>query len=284
MIRIAQASSSENFGRYGIAPNQRRTGVTEKKPEGNLDGELNVIPWHGGWECVYRPFDEVTADDIAAFVYRAVCNGSHIGYSWSGNTGLFDALKNIGSTDPMEVKTLVNTDCAALIGAAVFFSGIEDNRLRTLTTDKMDKVLLDTGCFVKLTGHNICEKGKGIRRGDILWRSGHTACALDTDPIVYKDAVYFTKHNFNNVKITSGTPGTRAVQKTKTIGKENYKISNVRLSYVSDSSLAKVDPFMGYGDEKRLCVNFYRASGSSGTIDATVIVEYVRSDITGGSI
>ena len=281
-IRIAQASSSETFGRYGVAPNQRRTGATDKKPEGNLDGELNVVNWHGGWECVYRPFDESIADDIAAFVYRAVCNGSHIGYSWSGNTGLFDAVKKKGDKDPLSVDTLVNTDCAALIGAAVYFSGIEDSRLRTMTTDKMDKILMETGAFVKLTNYSLCEKGKGIRRGDILWRSGHTACALDTDPISYKEAVVYQKVSFNGVEITEGTPGTRAVQKVKTVKRSGYKIVDARISCVNDSSIAKPDPFFGFGDDERLCLNFYRASGKSGKMDVTVTVIFVRTEFTSG--
>ena len=51
MIRIGQASSSEintpsNPGIFGIPPNQLRTGVTQAKPEGNLDGELNIIPFY----------------------------------------------------------------------------------------------------------------------------------------------------------------------------------------------------------------------------------------------
>ena len=279
-IRIAQAASSETFGKNGVAPNQRRTGVTASKPQGNLDGELNIINWKGGWECVYRPFDETVAEFIAEFFYRAVANGSGIGYSWDSNTGLFDWLKNHNSKNPADVNTPVNTDCAALVGAAVYNAGIEDSRLRTLTTDKMDAVLMSTGCFVKLTGKDICENGKGIRRGDILWKKGHTACALDTDPVSYKEAVYFAKYNFNGVSITAGEAGTRAVQKTRSVAKSGYRPVVARLSYVNNSALANVVPFFGYGDEERLCVNFYRASGGSGTIDCTVIVVFVRKEFT----
>lgn len=281
-IRIAQAASSETFGKNGVAPNQRRTGVTASKPQGNLDGELNIINWKGGWECVYRPFDETVAEFIAEFFYRAVANGSGIGYSWSGNTGLFDWLKNHNSKNPKDVNTPVNTDCAALVGAAVYNAGIEDNRLRTLTTDKMDAVLMSTGCFVKLTGKDICENGKGIRRGDILWKKGHTACALDTDPISYKEAMVFQKISFNGVAITEGTPGTRAVQMKKSVKRSGYRPVVARLSYVSDSSIANPVPFFGYGDEDRVCLNFYRASGKSGKMDVTVTVIFVRTEFTSG--
>lgn len=280
MIRIAQASSSENYGRYGTAPNQRRTGVTASKPQGNLDGELNIISWKGGWECVYRAIDEEVAEKIAEFNYRAVANGSGIGYSWSGNTGLFDALKKLGSTNPADVKTPVNTDCAALEGAAIYNAGIHDDRLRTLTTAKIDEVLMSTGCFIKLTGKELCEKGKGIRRGDLVWKTGHVACVLDTDPIDYSEMFYYQKLTFNNVSIPAGDKGERAVQMSKAIGKSGYRPIVARLASVSYSALVNIQPFLGGGGEDKLYVNYYRANGESGKVDCTVIVVYVRKEFT----
>lgn len=283
MIRIAQAASSETFGKYGTAPNQRRTGVTKEKPGGNLDGELNIINWRGGWEAVYRPLDPAVAEFIADFFYKAVANGSGIGYSWTGNTGLFDWLKNHNSKDPGDVNTPVNTDCTALAGAAVYNAGIHDDKLRTMTTSNMDAVLMGTNAFLKLSGKDLCEKGKGIQRGDLLWRTGHAACTLDSDPdYSLKPTFYFQKYSFNGTNITAGTPGTRAVQRTRSVAKNGYRIVDARLSYVSNSAIANVVPFFGYGDEDRLCVNFYRA-GTSGTIDATIVVVYVREELTGAS-
>ena len=278
MIRIAQAASSETFGKYGVAPNQRRTGVTKEKPGGNLDGELNIINWRGGWEAVYRPLDPAVAEFIADFFYKAVANGSGIGYSWTGNTGLFDWLKNHNSKDPGDVNTPVNTDCTALAGAAVYYAGIHDDKLRTMLTSNMDSVLMGTNAFIKLTGKDICEKGKGIQRGDLLWRTGHAACALDSDPDYVKPMFFFQKFNFS-ASITAGAAGTRAVQKTRSVAKDGYRILEVRLTYVNNSALANVVPFMGYGDEDRLCVNFYRTTGS-GTAEATVMVVYVRKELT----
>lgn len=281
MIRIAQASSSENFTKYGKAPNQRRTGASRTKPEGNLDGELNVVSWYGGWEAVYRPLDAEVAERIADFAYRAVANGNYIGYSWSGNTQLFDALKAKGSTDPMDVDTLVNCDCCTLVGADVYYAGIHDSGLRSMTTWKMDEVLTRTNAFTKLTGKEMLEKGKGIRRGDILWKTGHTAVALDTDQVdPAGNLFYFRKIQFNGVNISAGTPGTRAVQKEASIAKPGYRPVTVRLSYVSNSALSEVVPFFGWGDENRIAVNFYRASGKAGTMHCTVMVVYVREEAT----
>lgn len=278
MIRIAQASSSEDFGKYGVAPNQRRTGVTASKPQGNLDGELNIVTWGKPWQCVYRAIDDEVAEKIAEFFYRAVANGSGIGYSWSGNTGLFDALKKLGSTSPTDVKTPVNTDCATLAGAAIYNAGIHDDRLRALVTWKMDEVLMSTNCFIKLEGKELCEKGKGIRRGDIVWREGHTACVLDSDPIDYSEIVYLQKFTFNNVSISAGAKGERAVQMSKSIGKTGYVPIVPRLASVSNSALVNIQPFFGGGEDKKLYVNFYRASGEKGKVDCSVVVVYVKKE------
>lgn len=279
MIHIAQASSSETFTKYGKAPNQRRTGASRAKPEGNLDGELNIVPWYDGWEAVYRAIDGEVAEKIATFMYRAVANGNYIGYSWSGNTELFDALQKKGTTDPLDVDTLVNCDCCTLLGAAVDAAGIHDAGLRALVTWKADEVLMRTNAFTKLTGKEMLETGKGIQRGDILWKTGHVAVALDSDPVITGEMFVFEKLTFSGVKITAGTPGTRAAQLSRSVAKAGYRIIVPRLASVNNSALCDVRPFIGGGKEKTLYVNFYRASGNSGTIDTTVVVVYVREDI-----
>jgi len=282
--RIAQASSSEDYTKYGKAPNQRRTGASRTKPEGNLDGELNVTDWYGGWSCVYRAVDPAVAEKIATFAYRAVANGNYIGYSWSGNYQLFDALKAKGSTDPMDVDTLVNCDCATLVGAAVYYAGIHADGLRAMVTWKEDTVLMGTNAFVKMSGKELCEQGKGICRGDILWREGHTAVALDNDPDYNtKPMFYYQKYTFNSVSISAGDKGTRAYQLSRSIAKDGYRPVVARLASVSNSALCSVQPFIGGGKEATMYVNFYRASGAKGTIDCTVMLEYVRNDVTGQS-
>lgn len=182
MLRVAQAASSEDFTKFGVSPNQRRTGVTASKPEGNMDGELNVIPNPNNWLKCFRPIDEGMAEFIADFVTKCVANGSHIGYSQdSTRTGVFDALKALGSTDPSKINTLVNCDCATVIGAAVYYSGLKLDSLRKLCTWEMEDVLGGSGAFIVITDKDLLKSGKGIRRGDILLRSGHTAVSIDTD-------------------------------------------------------------------------------------------------------
>ena len=280
--RIAQASSSETFGKYGKAPNQRRTGASRTKPEGNLDGELNIVPWYGGWEAVYRPIDGEVAEKIATFMYRAVANGNYWGYSWSGNTEAWDALHKKNTTDPMDVDTLVNCDCCTLVGAAVDAAGIHDAGLRSMTTWKQDEVLMRTNAFIKLTDTAMLNNGNGIRRGDILLKSGHTSVALDSDPVTPSGQMFvFKRFDFNGVRITAGTSGTRAAQRTMTVAKKGYRALPPSLYYVNNSSLANVKAFFGWGDNNnKLTVNFYRASGASGTMNVTVEIVYVREDVT----
>ena len=185
-MRIAQAASSEYFSAWGEPPNQRRTGVTKDNPGGNLDGELNIVKFYGPWEMVFRPNNTVLAEKIAKFMEEAVKNGSYIGYGQNNGkyprTGVFDALKTSGHSNPKEIKTLCNCDCSSLVGAAVYFAGVKQTALRDMWTGSMRSVLKSTGYFTELTDQTLLQSGQGIKRGDILWKTGHTAVALDTDP------------------------------------------------------------------------------------------------------
>lgn len=186
MIRIAQAASSEYFNKWGEPPNQRRTGVTKAKPEGNLDGELNVVAFgNSGWTSVFRPVDEKTADKIAWIMERAVMNGSFIGYGQNNGayprTGVFDALMNMAAPDPFAIRVLCNCDCSSLVGAACYYAGVYNPAFRNMNTSTERMQLLQTGQFIELKDKELLQSAKGVRRGDIYWKNGHTCVALDTD-------------------------------------------------------------------------------------------------------
>lgn len=213
-IRIAQAASSETGTKYGTAPNQRRTGVTLANPGGNLDGELNVVKFTGGWEAVYRPKDSKVAEFIANFMMSAVSNGSHIGYSQDATrVGVFDECKKMLLPNPAMITKLVNCDCATLVGAAIYFAGIKLSALRKLCTWEMDDVLMKSGKFEKLTDKNLLQNAVNIKRGDILWKTGHTAVSLDSyenisqggDNMIFpEDASKFLKENGLRTKDLDG--------------------------------------------------------------------------------
>ena len=196
MLRIAQAASSENYSAYGIPPNQRRTGVVEDNPGGKMDGELNVVQFYGGWEKIFRPKDQEFADRIAWMMTRVVMNGKYGGYGQAsfatdGNkwprTGLFDALMRLVKEhkedipDPMHIEELFNCDCSSSTGAVVYHCGVKDPRLRDMWTGTQEEILMSTGMFDLVTDPLTLSIGTGLRRGDILWMTGHTAIAIDTD-------------------------------------------------------------------------------------------------------
>lgn len=185
MIRIAQAASSETHGKWGVPPNQLRTGVTKDKPEGNLDGELNIIPFYSGWEKVFRCTDEKIADRIAWMMERIVANGKWIGYGQNNGqyprTLVFDSLRRMAKPDPLEIKNLCNCDCSSSSGASVYFAGIHEEKLRDMWTGSERQILLGTGKFIELTDSLLLQSAVGAKRGDILWKTGHTAIVLDTD-------------------------------------------------------------------------------------------------------
>ena len=191
MIRLAQAASSEYFGKYGTPPNQRRTGATEANPGGNMDGELNVVNFAtNGWQAVFRANNEKIAERIAWIVTRAVMNGSHVGYGQASlasdggkypRTGVFDALMQMADPDPMAITTLCNCDCTSIMGAAVYFAGVHEPALRTMWSGSQRALLLGTGQFTELTDQELLQSAVGVKRGDIFWKPGHTAVAIDTD-------------------------------------------------------------------------------------------------------
>lgn len=190
MLRLAQAASSEYYSAWGVPPNQRRTGATPGNPGGNMDGELNIVPFYGGWEYVFRAKDERVAKCIAWLMEGAVENGAHIGYSQCNSDypreGVFDALFSMVDPDTRRIKIPVNCDCTSLLSGCVFSSGRYDTRLyvpelRTMWSGNERELLMATGAFIELTDPLLLELGTGLRRGDILLKTGHTAVAVDSD-------------------------------------------------------------------------------------------------------
>ena len=116
-----------------------------------------------------------------------------------------------------------------------------------------------------------------------FWNASGTLTGWYPNNVNLSELVYFQTYYFNGVSISAGTSGTRAAQRSQSVYKSGYRPIVARLSYVSDSSLANVVPFFGLGDESGLYVNFYRASGGSGTINVTVIVAFIRTEVTGVS-
>lgn len=139
------------------------------------------------------------------------------------------------------------------------------------------------GGSVQLYDTSAVERTRLTANGLNFYNASGTQTGYYPTNVNLSELVYLKKYDFNGVSISAGTAGTRAAQQSKSVYKSGYRPIVARLSYVSDSSLANVVPFFGGGDESGLYVNFYRASGSSGTINATVIVAFIRTEVTGVS-
>lgn len=207
MLRLAQASSSEYYTEWGEPPNQRRTGTTVENPGGNLDGELNIIPFYGGWQYVFRAKDPGISEQIAWIAERAVANGAHIGYGQNNGqyprTGLFDELKK--QKDPMKITAKINVDCSSMAGACVYHAGVKDNRLRDMWTGTEREILLSTGAFVEMIDPLLLSIGTGLKRGDILLKKGHTAIAIDSDDHRFTVPYWISDCSACNVRKGPGT-------------------------------------------------------------------------------
>lgn len=139
------------------------------------------------------------------------------------------------------------------------------------------------GGSVQLYDTSANERTRLTAEGLKFYNSSGTQTGNYPNNVNLSELVYLQTYEFNGVSISAGTSGTRAAQRSQSVYKSGYRPIVARLSYVSDSSIANVVPFFGLGDESGLYVNFYRASGGSGTINATVIVAFIRAEVTGVS-
>lgn len=260
------------------------------KGEGGEHGDQNgkevaFDEWYlhsKGW-VVIRAKDPIARKKIADDM-RYICENDNIGYSYNDyRRGLVNAAKPYGY-DARKVKVKCDTDCSMAVVCCIRYAGIN---VGDFTTKNEVEVCEKTGAFDILTSDKYCKSSDYLLEGDILVTKtmGHSVVVLNNGAKAEEKApekmFYFRRIEFRNINITAGTAGTRAVQRTQSVAIDGYRPIVARLTYISNSALANVVPFFGWGDEDRLSVNFYRASGS-GKINADVVVVYVRNDVTEG--
>lgn len=258
------------------------------KGEGGQPGDQNgkevaIENWYlhdKGW-VVIRAKDETVRKKIAQDM-RYICENDNIGYSYNLNRrGLVNAAKQY-NYDASRVRVKCETDCSMSAVCCIRFAGVN---VEDFTTANEVEKCKSTGAFDILTDDKYCKSSDYLLEGDILVTKtmGHTVVVLNDGPKAKETLkmpdFYFQTFTYNGVNITAGTPGTRAVQRSKTLLKIGYRPIVARLASVSDSSLANVVPFLGGGSDNKLYINYYRASGASGTINAAITIVYVRNDL-----
>lgn len=137
--------------------------------------EVEVSEWYsGGWLAVYRPNNEIDAENIAA-VCEACCRNDNIGYSQEERTTLYNEATKCGFRIG-DIKTPCNTDCSALVSVCVNAVGIVISK--EMTTRNEDTVLMGTGRFTRLQANKFLNESGNLKRGDVLRKSGHTAIVV----------------------------------------------------------------------------------------------------------
>ena len=163
MVKIGHARSSETKSKNGVAGDQT----------GN---EVSITDWYNApWIIVFRPKSEIVAEKIASFVENA-CTNELIGYSQNDRLTLFYAWMAAGKRLEY-IDHPVNCDCSSLVACACISSGLDVKR--SMTTDIEEEILMSTKAFTKLSQRQYIQSYDYLKRGDILWKPGHTATALN---------------------------------------------------------------------------------------------------------
>lgn len=183
MVKIGHARSSETKSKNGIAGDQT----------GN---EVSITEWYSApWQAVFRPTNKIIAERIALFVEKA-CSNDYIGYSQNDRLSLYNACLVAGFHIEY-IKQGVNCDCSSLVACACINAGLDVKP--SMTTDVEEEILTATNAFEKLSQRQYIQSYDYLKRGDILWKYGHTAVVLsDGDK---------SKNNIQDTKvITSNYP------------------------------------------------------------------------------
>lgn len=133
------------------------------------------------WVYIYRyEKDPKIADNIAEAV-RQACMNEMVGYSRETYTGwglyytrygLWEAISEYGDIRKIDVP--VNCDCSQLVISAARIAGVPNTtNYRPMVTAIQDGIMKTLG----FTRYDY--KLENTKKGDILWREGHTGCVVE---------------------------------------------------------------------------------------------------------
>ena len=161
------------------ASNERTENTIIGGKKGDQTGrEVRINTFYDGqvWQKIFRCKDRAKAKLIGQYMADA-CRNDNIGYD-TGNTRYtcWDEAMKIKSLKDINVPC--NTDCSQLMCICVNLAGIPLTKY--LWTAIEDELLMSTGQFDRITDQSML-RGNGLRTGDVLWRSGHTAVVVEAD-------------------------------------------------------------------------------------------------------
>jgi len=176
MAVLGHAASAEDGSGFGMPGDQ--TGREVRMENLGTDGNK--------WVYIYRYPDAEKAYNIAEAA-RQACMNPCVGYSretytgwgfYHSRYGLWEAISEIGDIRKIDVP--VNCDCSSMVSSCIRIAGIP-GAVREMVTATEDLILKSIGF------HRLDYRIEDTRKGDILWRSGHTGVVVegwdDTKPV-----------------------------------------------------------------------------------------------------
>lgn len=179
MVRIAEFNMSENPGdrKWGEPGNQLTSPLEVEEP--TFRGELQIVPFYGGWTACYRAIKTQVAERIATIMEEA-CRNLNCGYSQyngeSPRTSFYDELRDSGWS-AAKIRNKCNGDCSSGIAAAVNGAGVPVSK--DMYTGIEDETLMSSGEFLRIDDERLVNDPAYRRRGDIMFKPGHTAAVID---------------------------------------------------------------------------------------------------------
>lgn len=168
---LAHAASAEDGSGFGVPGDQ--TGREVRMEPLGSDGN--------DWQWIYRYEDDEKVAYNIAEANRQACMNAMVGYSRETYTGwglyytrygLWEAI--LVYHDIRLIDVPVNCDCSQLQISACLIAGVPNAvNYRHMVTAIEDEVLRALG--FKKYPYRI----EDVKKGDILWRPGHTGCVVD---------------------------------------------------------------------------------------------------------
>lgn len=245
MAVLGHAASAEDGSGFGIPGDQ--TGREVRMETLGTDGN--------DWVYIYRWEKDPTVAYNIAEAMRQLCMNPCGGYSRETYTGwglyytrygFWEAITDFGDIRKIDIP--FNCDCSSAVSGCIRIAGVE-NAVREMVTAIEDQVLTQLG-FVK---YNYAIRI--TKKGDILWRPGHTGIVVE------------------------GWEGPAPDPTPKYVGKITTLTPVFRTPYASNENLLAEHPYLGADNLVDVCdvtEGFYyiRIVDVYGYVPIDVLVKY----------
>ena len=171
----------------GWASQDERGRASGGKAGDQTGREVKVGNWYNfGQNCVIR-FKNADEGRKFARVIKSLCNNDCVGYDQSQRTTLYEELKK-QAFDYTKLKTKCETDCSAMIAAALACIGVKISK--NAWTGNLVPMCRATGKFTFHTDAKYLTSDKYLKTGDIILNTAaHVITALEDGEAAKKKTV-----------------------------------------------------------------------------------------------